>query len=115
MWNDFTQHSRTTRRNRRIRPKGGHVKRQDYLQEELDAVAAIDKEHRELVCHGLELLLATIATEQGDILRRVDIEGEEIATVANALGISLRDVTENRRRGWQALKTRLEEMRMMDG
>lgn len=83
-------------------------------RDDLDSLADADEENSELVYRCLELLLATIAAEQADVVRRIDVNGERIATVAGTLGISLSEVSEHRWRGWQALKLRVEEMRLCD-
>lgn len=83
-------------------------------QDDLDGFAGAGEDNGELVCRCLELLLATISAEQANVVRRMDVNGERIGSVAYTLGISLNEVSERRRRGRQALKLRVEEMRLCD-
>jgi len=69
-----------------------------------------DREIDELICDCLDLLLPTLAAEQGEIVRCVDVGGDLPQDVADNLGLSLSTVTGQLAQGRQTLKERFAEM-----
>jgi DNA-directed RNA polymerase specialized sigma24 family protein len=72
--------------------------------------SARDPELEELICDCLDLLLTTLAPEQANIVRRIDVEGEMPEDVAHTLKLSLSAVTRQLMCGRQTLKDRFAAM-----
>jgi len=72
--------------------------------------SARDREIDELICDCLDLLLPTLAAEQGKIVRCVDVDGDLPEDVADSLGFSLSTVASQLIQGRQTLKERFAEM-----
>jgi RNA polymerase sigma-70 factor (ECF subfamily) len=70
--------------------------------------AAESTSDREL-CECFEPLLATLTSDQADLLRRLDLANEPSDSVARSLGISPGTLRVRRHRARQALRRRLDE------
>jgi len=69
-----------------------------------------DDELEALICDCLDLLLSTLPPEQANIVRAVDVDGEQPRSVADTQGQSLNAVTQHLALGRQGLKERFAEM-----
>ena len=74
-----------------------------------DHTPALD-EVRPTVCTCLNLLLKDLRPAYADLIRRIDLEGEPIALVANDLQVTPNNLTVRLHRARQALKTSLERV-----
>ena len=72
-----------------------------------------DDEIEALICDCVDLLLPTLAPEQAEIVRMIDVEGALPRSVADDLGLSLDDVTRYLDLGRQGLTDRLGAMHMI--
>jgi RNA polymerase sigma-70 factor (ECF subfamily) len=69
-----------------------------------------DHDLEEAVCNCLYKLLPTLRAEYAEVIWRIDLMGEDRATVAARLGITANTLGVRLHRARQALKRRLEEM-----
>lgn len=79
----------------------------ESLQAELDAAPSSEEER--LLCACVERLMPTLKLEYAMLLRRLDLDGEEVAPVAASLGITRNNLTVRLHRARQQLRQRLEE------
>lgn len=79
----------------------------EKLQAELDSPPS-DEEER-TVCACMERLMPGLKPEYSTLLRRLDLNGEEVAPVATSLGITKNNLTVRLHRARQQLRERLEQ------
>lgn len=72
------------------------------------AESATELELQDAICTCMKTLLPTLKPEYADLLRRVDLEGASLTSVAAELGISANNATVRLHRARQALKKQLE-------
>lgn len=84
-----------------------HERAVEKLQRELDSPPDDDEERT--VCACMERLIPGLKPEYSTLLRRLDLNGEEVAPVATSLGISTNNLTVRLHRARQQLRERLEE------
>lgn len=84
-----------------------HQRAADRLQAELDSPPS-DEEER-TVCACMERLMPGLKPEYSTLLRRLDLNGEEVTPVAASLGITKNNLTVRLHRARQQLRERLEE------
>lgn len=73
-----------------------------------DQTPALD-ELRPTVCACLQRLLPALRPAYADVLRRVDLQGEEPAAVAQDVGVTVNNLTVRLHRARQALRKSLEQ------
>lgn len=71
-------------------------------------VAAEDPELHAAICACFVELLPTLKPEYADVLRRVDLDGEPVGRVAEALGVTANNASVRLHRARQALRRSLE-------
>lgn len=86
-----------------------HVRQraEDDLQAELNAPP--DKDEERAVRGCMERIMPALKPEYATLLRRLDLNGEEVALVAESLGITRNNLTVRLHRARQQLRERLEE------
>lgn len=82
----------------------------DHARDEAEALGeAWHAELERTVCACVNGLIPTLKSEYGELVRRVDLEGASIATVAAEVGITPNNASVRIHRARLALKARLEE------
>jgi RNA polymerase sigma-70 factor (ECF subfamily) len=84
-----------------------HQQAVEVLRRDLDFPPSGDEE--ETVCACMEQLLPALKPEYSTLLRRLDLNGEEVAPVATSLGITKNNLTVRLHRARQQLRRRLEQ------
>ena len=74
-----------------------------------DADVAVEPEEQEEICGCMKELIPTLKPEYADVLKAIDIDGEDAEAVSNRLGISRNNLKVRSHRARQALRKRLEE------
>ncbi len=83
---------------------------QDRLADESQgAVAELETELESTVCACIGGLVPTLKPEYAEMIRRVDLEGETLGSVAEALGVTSNNAGVRLHRARQALRKRLEQ------
>jgi RNA polymerase sigma factor (sigma-70 family) len=86
------------------------VERRALERQQLDWTEAADDQALErTVCACVNDLIATLQPDLGDLVRRVDLGGTEVAVVAAELGITPNNASVRLYRARRALKERLEQ------
>lgn len=80
----------------------------ENLQRELDS--PVSHEEERTVCACMQKLLPALKPEYSTLLRRLDLNGEDVAPVATSLGITKNNLTVRLHRARQQLRHRLEEV-----
>lgn len=87
-------------------------KHESFLHEKVaageDSVPAPDEAFQKEICACLNGLLPALKPEYGDLIRRIDLGGEEPLSVAQASGITYNNLMVRLHRARQALRTSLE-------
>jgi RNA polymerase sigma-70 factor (ECF subfamily) len=78
------------------------------VEEMFDEAKLPDPAIESAICQCVHGLLPTIKAEYGDLLRRVDMDGESVAEVAQAMGRTANNVRVKLRRARKALRTQVE-------
>jgi len=79
----------------------------ENLQQEFNAPPSDEEEHA--ICACMEKLIPALKPEYSTVLRRLDLNGEDIEPVATSLGITRNNLTVRLHRARQQLRQRLEE------
>lgn len=80
---------------------------EEALRAELDAPP--DNEEERVTCACVERLIPSLKPEYATLVRRLDLNGEQVAPVAESLGITKNNLTVRLHRARQQLRQRLEE------
>ncbi len=74
-----------------------------------DADVAVEPEEQEEICGCMKELIPTLKPEYADVVKAIDIDGEDAEVVSTRLGISRNNLKVRSHRARQALRKRLEE------
>lgn len=89
------------------RRRDARVRAFETLQREVSGPP--DDEEERLVCACMNELIATLAPQYGDLIRRIDLNSEDPVAVAASLGISKNNLTVRSHRARRQLRQRLEQ------
>jgi RNA polymerase sigma factor (sigma-70 family) len=79
----------------------------ENLQSDVDAPPSNEEER--VTCACVERLIPALKPEYATLVRRIDLKGEDVAPVAETLGITKNNLTVRLHRARQQLRERLEE------
>ena len=79
----------------------------DNLQHQVDVPP--DEDEERVVCACMNGLIATLAPQYADLIRRLDLNSEDPVAVAKGLGISKNNLNVRTHRARQQLRQRLEQ------
>ena len=89
------------------RSRGAARKRDDAWASDAGALAVTDREAENQICRCFESLLPALKPAHADLLRRVELQDESVATAARTLGITANNASVTLHRARTELRAKL--------
>lgn len=92
-----------------VRSRDAARRRDDAWASDAAATATLDRAAENVICGCFNALLPTLKPSHGDLLRRVELDGDSVSAAAAALGITPNNASVTLHRARAELRRKLEE------